>query len=160
MKLFDIDQQLERLFPDGDNMVDVETGEVFDKKALDDLKMERVEKVTNIGKYILNLRAEAKAIKEEEQALAARRKAKENRADWLQQYMDSSLKGQKFECVYFNATYRKSVAVEVKDQKAIPKTYLIPQEPKVDKMGIKKALKAGENVPGCVLVERNNLSIK
>lgn len=158
--LYEINEQILRCVKDGDMVVDTETGEVIDAAALDALQMARDEKLTNIGKWILDLKADAKAIREREISLAERRKSKENKAEQLMDYMNMILAGKKFECADFKASYRKSQAVEVTDAEKIPAPYLIIQEPKVDKAGIKKALKAGEEVPGAKLVERNNLSIR
>lgn len=158
--LYEINEQILRCVKDGDMVVDTETGEVIDAAALDALQMARDEKLTNIGKWILDLKADAKAIREREISLAERRKAKENKAEQLMDYMNMILAGKKFECADFKASYRKSQAVEVTDAEKIPAPYLIIQEPKVDKAGVKKALKAGEEVPGAKLVERNNLSIR
>lgn len=158
--LYEINEQILRCVKDGDMVVDTETGEVIDAAALDALQMERDEKLTNIGKWILDLKADAKAIREREISLAERRKAKENKAEQLMDYMNMILAGKKFECADFKASYRKSQAVEVTDAGKIPAPYLIVQEPKVDKAGIKKALKTGEDIPGAKLVERNNLSIR
>ena len=158
--LYEINEQILRCVKDGDMVVDTETGEVIDAAALDALQMARDEKLTNIGKWILDLKADAKAIREREISLAERRKAKENKAEQLMDYMNMILAGKKFECADFKASYRKSQAVEVTDAEKIPAPYLIIQEPKVDKAGIKKALKTGEDIPGAKLVERNNLSIR
>ena len=158
--LYEINEQILRRVKDGDMVVDTETGEVIDAAALDALQMARDEKLTNIGKWILDLKADAKAIREREISLAERRKAKENKAEQLMDYMNMILAGKKFECADFKASYRKSQAVEVTDAEKIPAPYLIIQEPKVDKAGIKKALKTGEDIPGAKLVERNNLSIR
>lgn len=158
--LYEINEQILRCVKDGDMVVDTETGEVIDAVALDALQMARDEKLTNIGKWILDLKADAKAIREREISLAERRKAKENKAEQLMDYMNMILAGKKFECADFKASYRKSQAVEVTDAEKIPAPYLIVQEPKVDKAGIKKALKTGEDIPGAKLVERNNLSIR
>lgn len=158
--LYEINEQILRCVKDGDMVVDTETGEVIDAAALDALQMAWTEKMTNIGKWYLNLMAETEALREREIALAERRRAKAYKAGQLKAYMDMFLAGKKFECTDFKASYRKSQAVEVTDAEKIPAPYLIIQEPKVDKAGIKKALKAGEEVPGAKLVERNNLSIR
>ena len=158
--LYEINEEILRCVKDGDIVVDTETGEVIDAAALDALQMARDEKLTNIGKWILDLKADAKAIREREISLAERRKAKENKAEQLMDYMNMILAGKKFECADFKASDRKSQGVEVTDAEKIPGPDLIIQEPKVDKAGINKALKAGEEVPGAKLVERNNLSIR
>ena len=61
--LYEINEQILRCVKDGDMVVDTETGEVIDMAALDALQMERDEKLTNIGKWILDLKADAKAIR-------------------------------------------------------------------------------------------------
>lgn len=158
--LYEINEQILRCVKDGDMVVDTETGEIIDAAALDALQMAWEEKMINIGKWYLNLLAEVEALREREISMAERRRSKAYKAVQLKAYMDMILAGKKFECTDFKASYRKSQAVEVTDAEKIPAPYLIVQEPKVDKAGIKKALKAGEDVPGCKLVERNNLSIR
>lgn len=36
----------------------------------------------------------------------------------------------------------------------------VKKDPELDKVAVKKAIKAGETVPGCELVARQNLQIK
>ena len=49
----------------------------------------------------------------------------------------------------FTLTLRENKSVKVLDESAIPDTFWKPQPAKLDKAGIKDALKAGESVPGC-----------
>ena len=59
-------------------------------------------------------------------------------------------------------SFRKSEAVEF-DAKCIgdvPEEFLKFKDPELDKVAFKKAIKAGESVPGCELVQRQNLQIK
>ena len=81
MNLYDIDRQIQELI---ENCVDPETGELtIDTAALDALQMEREAKIENLACYVKNLTADAKKIKAEEEALAQRRKAAENKAERL-----------------------------------------------------------------------------
>ena len=58
MNLYEIDNEIL-------SCVDMETGEVVDMDKLNNLQMERDQKIENIGCWIKNLLADAKALKEE-----------------------------------------------------------------------------------------------
>ena len=62
---------------------DTETGEILDVERLQQLQLEKGQKIEGVALYIKNLDAEAAALKTEEAALAERRKAKENKAKRL-----------------------------------------------------------------------------
>ena len=70
------------------NCVDEETGEILDFEKLNSLQMERDKKIEGVALYIKQLNAEAALIREEEKALAERRKRKEKLsakyAEWLE----------------------------------------------------------------------------
>nr|DAM13953.1 MAG TPA: resistance protein [Caudoviricetes sp.] len=160
MKLFEINEAIERCVLDGENVVDTETGEVLDVEALNNLKMAFAEKAENIAMFIRNLDAESAALKDQKNIFAARQKAAERKRDSLKEYLAFCLEGKPFKTDRVKVTFRKSEAVKVTDQERIPETYLVYSAPTVDKAGIKKALKSGENVPGCVLEEKQNIQVK
>lgn len=136
------------------------TGEIIDTAKLESLQMERATKIKNIALWYKNLNAESDALKAEEQAFADRRKRAENKAKQLKEYLAFVLDGEKVKETQFTISYRKSKSVHVIDEKAIPADYLIPQLPKIDKVGIKKALTDGENIDGVELQESSNIQIK
>ena len=140
--------------------VNMETGEVIDLEKLSLLKMERSEKIRNIALWIKNLKADAKALKEEKEAFYKRQKAAENKAAQLERYLANVLDGEKVKETEFSIGWRKSKAVTITDEKKSPEAFLIAQPPKVDKTAIGKALKGGEDVPGAELEERVNIQIK
>ena len=70
------------------------------------------------------------------------------------------LNGENFKTDRVTVSYRKSEAIELEDKICVPDKYFVPQEPKLDKTGLKKAIKAGEEFGGVHLVERQNMSIK
>ena len=144
---------------------DPDTGEWLNENELDALKMERDEKIENICLWVKNLRAEASAIKAEEKALADRRKAKENKADRLEQYVASNLDGKPFETSKVKVTFRKSESVNILNEEAIPDRFLnIEVVRKPQKAEIKKYLKSlegsGEEVPWATIEKKNNIGIK
>ena len=97
----------------------------------------------------------------EKEAFAAREKAALNKADSLKNYLTYALQGQKFSTARCAVSFRKSEAVEILDEASIPQNYVVETvSTKPDKKTIKEAIKAGQEVAGCRLVENLNLSIK
>lgn len=147
--------------------VDAETGEIIDFDQLDQLTMERDTKLENIALYIKALEAETAAIREEEKALAARRKVKENKAERLREYLSDALAGQPFETARVALSFRKSIGVKITDERELMEYLrqhhdecLSYKAPSVVKSGVAQLLKLGEAVPGAELEQRNNLQMK
>ena len=157
MTLYEINTSITNAIEHG---CDTETGEIISADELDALQIAREEKIENIGLLIKNLNAEAAALKAEKDAFAARQKSAENRVEWLKRYLANNLNGETFKTSRIAMSWRKSDAVEIQSMESVPEAYMKYKDPEPDKMAIKKALKAGECVPGCVLVEKNNLQIK
>lgn len=159
--LYEINQNILNCITTEEGMtVNTETGEVIDVAALEALELERSEKIRNIALWIKNLKSDVTALDAEEKAFKARKDAAKRKAEQLSSYLASVLNGEKVTGTDFVISWRKSTAVNVLDEKAIPPTFLVPQPPKVDKTSISKALKNGETVTGAELVERQNMSIK
>ena len=161
MKLYDIDQAILAL-------VDPETGEILDYEAFSELKLAREEKVEGMALWCKNLDAEAAAIKAEETALAERRKPLEKKSASLKKYIAEILAGDKFTTARVACTFHKSKSIEIQDeakfiqamQESQHYEYLKYSPPTVNKTEITNAIKAGKEVPGAQLVEKQNLSIK
>lgn len=160
MKLYEINAALEELL----NQQDPETGELTcDLDQLDALMMERDEKLEGLALYIKNADAEAKAIREEEKALAERRRSLENKAERAKGFLAEQLAGEKFSTPKVAVSYRKSEQVEVSMAfftEESNERFLRFKDPEADKTAIKAALKAGETVPGAEIVSKMNMSIK
>ena len=153
MNLYQIDQAILEL-------IDPETGEILDFEAFEQLQMERDQKIENIALWVKNLTAEAKALKDEEQNFAARRKAAENKAESLKKYLDTILQGNPVKTTKFAVTYRRTESCVIDDVYKIPEEYLRYKEPEADKTALKKALKEGQAISGVHLEEKNSLSVK
>lgn len=169
MSLYDIDRKIAELIENGysEECIDAETGEFLEGKVeelLSQYECDRAVKIENIALYIKNLTAEAEAIKQEEKKLADRRKAKENRAARLEEYLANSLLANdetKFESAKCSLSFRKSVKVIITDEKNLPVDYVKQKiEYTADKTKIKKDLQSGKEIPGAVLEEKQNLQIK
>lgn len=140
--------------------VDEETGEIIDMERLEQLQLERDEKIENIGCWIKNLLSDAEQLKAEVDKLTARKRVTENKANSLKAYLQEVLAGERFKSSKLVISYRKSESVDVPDWRDIPEDYLKYKEPEPDKALIKKALKDGREITGCALVEKQNMQIK
>ena len=158
MTLYEIQEQIKNAIELG---FDPETGEILDASALEQLQMDRDEKIENICLYIKDLAAEATAIKAEESALADRRKASERKGESLKRYLQAMLDGQKWKSSKAVVSYRKTQSVIVDNLDEIPNDFMrIKTTSEPDKVAIKDALKAGTEVAGCHLEEGQSMSVK
>lgn len=158
MSIYEIDDSIMSL-------VDMETGEIEDEKRYDELQMERTQKVENIGLLLKNTVAEAKAIKEEEQALAARRKTAENKVERLKNLLAYALRGEKFSTPKLKVSYRKSRVVNIDPQfiewaESNADDLLTYSEPKVNKTAVRDAIDSGRDIKFAAIEERQNMQVK
>lgn len=150
--LFDYDKAIDKCMDEEGNVIDAEL-----KAYLEEYRDEAIE---GIAMGIKEAKAEAEAIKAEEKALAQRRKVRENKANGLTKYLSDYLAGRKFSTPKVAISYRKSEVVEIADLNAVPDEFLAPQPPKVDKVGLKKAIKGGAVIDGVTIAEKQNIQIK
>lgn len=153
MNLYEIDNAIL-------DCVDMETGEIVDLDKLESLQMKRDQKIENIGCWIKNLLADAKALKEEKDKFAKRQKAAECKAASLKEYLSRYLNGEKFESTEVSISFRKSDSVVVAENAIVPEEFLKYADPTPDKAGLKAALKAGKEFPGISLVPSQSIQIK
>ncbi len=160
MNIYEIDREIAAL-------VDAETGELLDYEAFERLQMEREHKIESMACWYKNLTAAAKGIREEEVALAERRRAVEKKAASLKDYLSRILCGEKFQSARCVVSYRKSMSVSVDnfdaallwaDKNNADIIRHIPAEP--DKAKIGALLKIGGDIPGVSLVENMSMSVK
>ena len=161
MTIYEIDARMAGL-------IDPETGELLDYEAFASLQMEREAKIENMALWYKDLTAEAKAIREEEKALAERRKSAENKAERLKGYLDEALAGESYKSAKVAVSYRRSKAVELADESAVIGELessgrgdcIYYTAPRVNKVALARLLKDGGAVPGAELVERNNIQVR
>ena len=156
MTLYQINEQIQKAIELG---FDPETGEILDASALEQLQMDRDVKIENICLYIKDLTAEAKALADEAKALSERKERSAKKAESLKNYLQAMLDGQKWKSSKAAVSYRKTQSVVVDDINALKPEFLrVKTEP--DKTAIKEVLKAGFDVAGAHLEERQSMSIK
>ena len=110
------------------------------------------------------------ALREEELNLAERRKAKENRVRWLTQYLTDNLQAAglaKVDKPRATLSFRKSKGVRIDDEESFilwaeeaGQGRFLNVKTTVNKTAIRDALKAGDELPGAVIEERQSLQIK
>lgn len=159
MKLYQLVSDYKRVQEMAD---EVDQGTLID--TLDAIHESIEDKTENTAKLIRSWEAEANVIKDEEKRLADRRKVIENRITSLKLYLQTHM-----EVAGIDKVKRPTLTVSIRnnppsvsviDQSIIPVDYIIQQEPKISKTEIAKALKNGEFVPGCELVQTKGLMIK
>lgn len=160
-KLYDIANAYESAL----RSIDIdENGEVHNIEVLEKIDGDFDEKVENIALYIKDTKAMAVAIKEEEDSLSARRKAFENKANYLSRYVAESMTSigkDKVETPRCRVSFRKSETVMIDNLDLIPSDYKkIKTTETPDKTAIKTAIKSGKVIDGAELVENRNLQIK
>lgn len=142
--------------------VDQETGEVVDPELLGNLMMERNAKIENVALWVKNLKAFAEAVDAQIAAFNARKENAKKNIEKLEGWLAGACGGQKFATGACEVSFRKSTALDVLDQELIPEKFLktkVKTETSPDKNAIKAAIKAGEEVPGCKLVDKLNTTV-
>lgn len=141
--------------------LDAETGEIIDPERLDNLFMERNQKIENVALWIKNLESDALAFKAEKDAFAYREKVASAKAERLKAWLARVLEGEKFSTSKCAVSFRRSEQVEVLDEDSIPRELVKETVSlKPDKARIKALLKDGYVISGCRLVENLNTQIK
>lgn len=171
MKLYEINAEILRLTDQIE--FDEETGEILcDIDAIYDaigaLQMEKKSILEYLAKIVLNLRAEAAAVKTEEQRLKERREKLSKKEERLMKILDREYAGEKTDLGVATFSYRKTSHVDVSDAaKAIRwlkrnkhlDCFRVPA-PEVAKTEVKKLINAGTKVPGCAVVEDYSCSLR
>jgi len=124
------------------------------------------EKAQNIAIIIKSLGADVEIIKAEEKRLADRRKAFENKQNWLKNYLHGQLEFVGIDkvktAVLTVALQNNPPAVQITDESMIPKQYkvIIPATYTIDKKSIADTIKRGIGVTGASLIVGRSLRIR
>lgn len=158
-----------------DRMIRTEDGEFREDDVTDVYEaymqsaMDMQEKIDNTVAYIKDLKAEAEAIADEIANLQHRKRTKLNKADWLEECVDYALEKMqtdRWENQRHKVTYRTSHSVFIPDEEAFrmnadnQKRFLKPQEPRIDREAIKRAITQGEAVFGAEIKDNKLIQIK
>lgn len=151
------------------NCVDQETGEIIDAEALNALQMERDKKIEGVALWVKDLRAEAEAIGNEVKSLNARKKAAENKAERLKQWLGDALAGEIFKSSKVRVSYTHNSRLKVDDEQKVIDFLQYSNEyfdclriadPEINKDKLKSAIKAGAEIPGATIEPTESVVIK
>ena len=133
-------------------------------KMVDQIEGDLNTKCLNIASWVRNLEAEAKAIKEAQDAMDKRRKSAIAKADRLRNYLFHGLKlagVNKLTFPHFVISVKQCPeSVKIAPGALIPDEYLRHPEPEPNKVALKDALKNGAVIPGICLERDEKLEIK
>ena len=139
--------------------IDMETGEITDPERLEQLQIDKYEKLRNIAFVAINASADIDAYKAQEKRFKAKRTAAEKTLAWAKETLSRELAGQKMKEAEFTISYRPSEVVEIDDDADLPAEF-IKMKSEWDKAAIKEALKEGAVFDGCRLVQKQNIQIR
>lgn len=146
---------------DEEHVVSVDDGEILNLQQFEALQMERDKKIEGLACYIKNKLAEAEAIYAEINTLSYRAGAIKKEAERCKNYLAGVLYGEKFETPRCKVTWRKSEVCNVLNIEAVPEEYLRTKVTvDADKTAIKKAIKAGMEIPGAEVIQKLNMTLK
>ena len=140
--------------------IDLETGEIIDVEQLQDLQMEREQKIENVALWYKNLLSDAAQYKAEKDAFAERERAARAKADRLKAYLLDALQGDKYQSTRVNISYRNSSRVVVDDVLNLPPRFVKFADPEPNKTEIAAAIKNGEEVCGAHIESNVSMIIK
>ena len=132
--------------------------------TLEGLEGEIEDKADGYAKVMRNLEADASAIKAEIARLTERRKRIEANIDRMKRSLESAMRltgKTKFKTSLFSFNIQKNPAsLKIDNPDRVPAEFLIPQDPKIDTVGIKRELKEGTVFDWCHLEQGESLRIK
>lgn len=169
MNIWEIDKAMREIeaLEEDEELINLETGEVVTIiEALEQLEMTREEKIENAAMMVKNQSALALAIRAEEEKLAKRRKAIENKVKNAKLFLIASLTrvdgtSEEFKTARVTVTVKMNPAkVVIKDEALLPVAFyreIIERKP--DKEQIKEVLSRGIEVPGAALERGRSVMI-
>lgn len=141
--------------------MDIEEGDL--NAALENIDDEIETKADNIAKVLRDFDGDIEALKSEEERLAKKRKAIENRQKYLKEYLQNAmlvLDKRKFKTDLFSFNIQKNApSLKILDESKIPEDYY-KIEKKLNKNDLKEAVKNGLFEDAAELVQTESLRIR
>lgn len=141
--------------------MDIEEGDL--NSALENIDDEIETKAENIAKVLRDFDGDIEALKSEEERLAKKRKAIENRQKQLKEYLQNAmlvLGKRKFKTDLFSFNIQKNApSLKILDESKIPEDYY-KIEKKLNKNDLKEAVKNGLFEDAAELVQTESLRIR
>lgn len=161
MKLQEINSELIRIFTELEENGGELTPEIEESLMMNDKDFES--KAEAYISTIMDYSADVEKYKKEIERLTARRRTAENTVLSLKKMLHEAmvLRGEdKAKIGTFSMRINRTKSVSITDEALIPQEYHVKQPDKIDKAGIKEALKNGLDVEGAELVENTSIVIR
>lgn len=160
MKLYELTQNFLNLL---DLLENPDIPKEVVESALEEVEGNFEDKAENIVKLIKSIEADIKAYKEEENRLSMRRKALENKAKSLKEYLQSSMKALEKESIkgklFIIYTQKNQPSLIIDDIDKLPKEYKRTVE-ETDNKKIKEDLLNKVKIPGARIEVTKSLRIR
>lgn len=162
LNLYEINDKLRSVLEEINEVAISSDGEITDMWSclLDDLQIEKENKILDIARYIKSLKYEAENIKSEVDKLNHRYKICNHQIERLTKYITMNMTSdEKYKDSNTVVNWRKSEKVEIFDTNSIPDIYL-KTEITIMKSLIKSDIKQGIDIAGAKISTHYNLQIK
>ena len=163
MNLYEISSEYVNAFL---SLADSELPDEVINDTLEGLEGEFIDKGKAVIAFILNLEAEAEAMRSAEKRIADRRKIAQNKVERLKDYLRSNMemtgiKEIKADDFSFKATFypNRDESVVIDNEEIIPAMFFRVKK-EADKTAIKSSIKNGVDVPGAHIEKKSRLEIK
>ena len=167
MKLYQLTDRYHAI----ENMLDMDIEGITQEsinQTLTGIKDEIDNKITSIGKMVLELKGDVEAIKTEEERLAKRRTSANNRIEWLKSYLLIEMQScnvLKVKAPEISVSVQNSPpSIELMDLSLVPGDFIrvIPEKRELDKIAITEHFKqTGEIVSGVnMILDRKHVVIR
>ncbi len=140
-----------------------EQGELEGFELFENLAGALDDKIDNVCLFIKSEIDLANDIKERAAEMIERAQQHAKRAEWFKNYLANQMQAvgkTEFESALNQVKFRKSESVDYDESKLAEDWYITKTEKRVDKVALKKAIKAGQEVEGAWIVEKQNIQIK
>ena len=151
--------EIDALFEDS---VDPETGEIINpafEEELAKLMQDRDVGLEQIALLYKDTKLELVALKEAEKDVQKKVTSAERRMEFCKSFLTMQLNGEKFKTALVSVYYQTTSSVDIQDESAIPAEYIKTVSTPM-KTEIKKAIQAGKEVPGCVIMKTTSTVIR
>lgn len=126
--------------------------------TMESVNLEFNDKADGYAKIIRTLTAQADMLKAEAARMKEREKSFRDRAETIRKNLEAAMLAtdkRKIKTAMFTFSIRRNPeSVVIDRQDSVPERFLKFKEPEIDKIAIKKALKAGENLDGFAHLEQ------
>ncbi|WP_456322184.1 siphovirus Gp157 family protein [Hydrogenimonas sp.] len=153
MTVFEINAEIEKVSQKMEGGFDPETGEIIEpdmdaiRLELAELGLAKEEKAENIAYIMKEYKAAEAALGEEIKRLQERKAGYAKQQARLKELLDWLMHGEKLKTEKFTFFYKPVERIVIDDESDIPEDY-VKVEFKIDKAGLKKAIKNGAAIEG------------